>query len=101
VGLAMAPASEAATLGNFEKPAANMPAANVYGSTLPPIGYVEFCGRGEEECSSPRKNRTPAAHRCEVGSAAPVNNYVNTKIRPATDMELYGKADYWTYPSMR
>ena len=27
-----------------------------------------------------------------------VNRYVNTKIRPASDMELYGKADYWTYP---
>ena len=27
-----------------------------------------------------------------------VNHSVNARITPATDMELYGKEEYWTYP---
>jgi predicted transglutaminase-like cysteine proteinase len=93
------PASEANSLGNFEKPAANMPAAIVYGSTLPPIGYVEFCGRGEEECKfAGGKIERLALTDKSWDQLRQVNRYVNTKIRPATDMELYGKPDYWTYP---
>src|SRR5262249_4949697 len=28
-----------------------------------------------------------------------VNNYVNGKITPVSDQELYGKPEYWTYPT--
>lgn len=91
-------AAHAAVKGNFEKPT-NTPAAVTYGSTLPPAGYVTFCGRGEEECkftggSDERLSLTNATW-AEINK---VNHYVNTKIRPATDQELYGVADYWTYP---
>ena len=97
--VAGATAAHAASVkGNFEKPG-NTPAAMTYGPTLPPAGYVAFCGRGEDECrfsggADERLSLTNATWS-EINK---VNKYVNTKIRPATDMELYGVADYWTYP---
>ncbi|MBG1231296.1 transglutaminase-like cysteine peptidase [Aestuariivirga litoralis] len=96
--LGFAPAHSAALKGNFEKPTA-APAATVYGSTLPPAGYVAFCGRGEDECKfTGGTNERVALTNANWAEINKVNHYVNTKIRPATDQELYGMADYWTYP---
>ncbi len=64
-----------------------------------PIGYVEFCGRGEQECKfAGGKIERLALTDKSWDQLRQVNRYVNTKIRPATDMDLYGKPDYWTYP---
>ena len=83
----------------FVKPVANQLHATEYGKTLPPLGYVEFCGRGEDECKFKAGSReTLKLASDNWDQIAQVNHYVNTKIRPASDMELYGKADYWTYP---
>ncbi len=85
--------------GNFELPVKGTPAAGIYAKSLPPVGYVEFCGRGEAECQfNGGKIETLALTTENWSQIEQVNRYVNTKIRPASDMELYGKADYWTYP---
>lgn len=73
-----------------------------YGDTLPPYGYVDFCQRNAADCR-------PAglfADRIQLTSAKAtelqqVDDYVNTKISPATDMEIYGKVEYWAYPTTR
>ena len=97
--LLLASSGQAATNAAFEKPTPNTPSAMTYGKTLPPIGYVQFCGRGEEECKfSGGKIETAGVTTENWDQVKQVNRYVNTKIRPATDMELYGVADYWTYP---
>ena len=97
--LLLASSGQAATNAAFEKPAPNTPAATTYGKTLPPIGYVQFCGRGEDECKfSGGKVETVDVTTENWDQVKLVNHYVNTKIRPATDMELYGMPDYWTYP---
>ena len=85
--------------GNFDAPGFDIASATPYGKTLPPIGYVEFCGRGADEC----KYNDGKAEALELSTEnwdqiTQVNRYVNTKIRPATDQELYGVPDYWTYP---
>ena len=96
--LLLAGSASAAVKGNFEKPM-NTPAAAVYGSTLPPAGYVAFCGRGEDECKfSGGADERLSLTNAKWAEINKVNHYVNTKIRPATDMDLYGVADYWTYP---
>lgn len=64
-----------------------------------PIGWVEFCRERPWECdtraSEPRDVRlTTTAWRDLVR----VNSYVNDRIEPTTDKELYGKEEYWTYP---
>jgi predicted transglutaminase-like cysteine proteinase len=95
----MATSASAATNANFVKPTQNTPQATEYGKSLPPVGYVGFCGRGEDEC----KFKTGKVERLQISTenwdqVQQVNHYVNTKIRPATDMEVYGQADQWTYP---
>ncbi|MDE2384643.1 MAG: transglutaminase-like cysteine peptidase [Alphaproteobacteria bacterium] len=96
--LVTAPA-EAGAAGTFVKPAANTARAVEYGKTLPPIGYVDFCGRAEEECKfKGGTNETLKLTTENWDQIQQVNRYVNTKIRPATDMELYHVPDYWTYP---
>ena len=99
ISLLLASTSNAATNSSFEKPTPNTPFATTFGKTLPPIGYVQFCGRGEDECKfSGGKIETAAASTESWDQIKQVNRYVNVKIRPATDMDTYGVADYWTYP---
>lgn len=71
-----------------------------FGSAKPPIGYVQFCRRHPAECriaaiGTQRETMTPARWRELVA----VNSHVNTVIEPVTDMELYGVAELWTYPT--
>ena len=85
--------------GNFEKPA-NTPHATEFGKTVPPLGYVSFCGREEAECKfSGGMPETLTLNQDSWDQISQINHYVNTKIRPASDMELYHVPDYWTYPA--
>lgn len=64
-----------------------------------PMGWQQFCGDHPSECrvtpSVPRDVRlTPDAWRQLNG----INDYVNQTIEPATDLEIYGKVEYWAYP---
>jgi predicted transglutaminase-like cysteine proteinase len=70
-----------------------------FGDTLPPIGYVTFCQEHQGDCRAgprfaDRIQLTPAKFR----QIEEVNTAVNTEIAPVTDLELYGKAEVWTYP---
>lgn len=86
--------------GNFDLPEKNAPAAHIYGKALPPVGYVDFCGRGEAECQFKSGHEDVLKITTDNWNAIfQTNKYVNTTIRPATDMELYGVPDYWTYPT--
>ena len=74
--------------------------AKVYGKALPPVGYIEYCGRNPGDCApvaagDERVNLTPE----RWALLAQVNSYVNAKIAPVSDQELYGKAEYWTIPT--
>ena len=71
-----------------------------FGDTLPPIGYVTFCREHQAECQPEKK----FADRIQMTDAKfreldQVNTSVNTSIQPVTDLELYGKVEYWTYPT--
>lgn len=73
----------------------------VHGQALPPFGFVHFCRRHRfdcepvEEVSFTRFNATAARLR-ELDI---VNREVNARIKPVTDLELYGREEYWTYPT--
>ncbi len=71
-----------------------------YGDTLPPIGYVSFCARHRDDCQ-PVGYMTPKARidsrRWDL--LRQVNRYVNRKIRPVTDLELYNRPEVWEYPT--
>jgi predicted transglutaminase-like cysteine proteinase len=74
-----------------------------YGETLPPVGYVNFCATHKTECQSYSFGSKLAASRLGMtpdrwNMLYQVNSYVNGKIKPVSDQELYGEAERWTYP---
>ena len=74
--------------------------ATVYGKALPPIGYVEMCAREPKECQAlgGKKTRLPLTEE-RWNLISQVNSFVNGKIAPVSDEELYGKPEYWTFPT--
>ncbi len=71
-----------------------------FGKTLPPIGYVQFCATNQDECKltagKPEK-LVMSADRWNL--VYQVNTYVNGKIAPISDQDLYGEPERWTYPT--
>jgi predicted transglutaminase-like cysteine proteinase len=81
---------------------AEQPFMTITGKTAQPIGHYEFCERHPAECAV----RSTAERRMRLtpktwNQLVAVNNDVNTRIAPATDMEIYGKAEWWEYPAAR
>lgn len=72
--------------------------------TLPPIGYVTFCAANSSECDS---YGLMEAFKPDLLALTPelwaklhrVNVAVNAAVKPVSDEELYGKPEFWTYPS--
>jgi predicted transglutaminase-like cysteine proteinase len=83
----------------YLKPAHNKKSADVFGKSLPPVGYVKFCGTGQDECrfANGRQEKLELTED-KWNLIVQVNNYVQTKIRPVSDMELHGAPDVWSYP---
>ncbi len=74
----------------------------IYGSSQPPYGFVAFCERMPQECvvTSPDDSRYQATPQA-LSELDEVNRTANHEIEPATDMEVYGVAEYWTIPKTR
>lgn len=72
----------------------------VYGTTLPPVGYVEFCARHQDEC---RKLGGRHSH-IEMTEARwallnEINFHINQAVDPVSDLDLYSQPEHWTYPT--
>ena len=70
------------------------------GNASQPIGHYEFCQGHRAECSvkskiEKRVHLTPARWNALVA----VNDAVNAAVTPATDEEVFGKAEVWSYPT--
>ncbi len=71
-----------------------------YGTSLPPLGFVDFCRRDPSGCDAGEAS----AARAAITSASwrtmqMVNVTVNGAIAPVDDETLYGTAEYWTVPT--
>ena len=69
------------------------------GRTSQPVGHYEFCQKLPGECTE----RTPKQAPIELtrklwAKIVSINNSVNTRITPRTDMEMWGKEEVWSYP---
>lgn len=74
--------------------------ATEYGKALPPIGFVQFCTRSPDDCKPTGGKPTKLAMSPERWNLLyQVNTYVNGKIAPVSDQDLYGQPEYWAYPS--
>jgi predicted transglutaminase-like cysteine proteinase len=80
----------------------NSPYMRVYGVTQAPYGFVQFCARSMEEClQGPIEEQRFSATPARLSELDRINRGVNHEIQPATDMEIYGQAEYWTIPTTR
>ena len=68
-------------------------------TTRAPIGWIEFCVEYDPEC------KTKPSQPRDVMLSAPtwktlerVNLWVNTHIKPMTDMDHWGVVERWNYP---
>jgi predicted transglutaminase-like cysteine proteinase len=66
--------------------------------TSQPIGHYDFCQRYRTECGANRDLMPVKMTSDNWATVEQVNRYVNKTITPATDMEVYGREEYWAYP---
>jgi len=83
-------------LGTAEAGAKFMPTGD---RTTQPVGHYDLCQRLPQECNE----RTPKGAPIELSrplwaEIIQINNSVNTRIKPRTDLENYGVEEYWSYP---
>lgn len=70
------------------------------GKALPPIGFVRFCAANPDECSGSFADPGRLVMSAERWSLVlEVNSYVNSKIAPVSDQDLYGEAERWAIPT--
>jgi predicted transglutaminase-like cysteine proteinase len=64
-----------------------------------PIGWIEFCVAYEQECKTkPTPARDVMLSVQAWKDLERVNLFVNTRVRPMTDMEHWGVVERWNYP---
>jgi predicted transglutaminase-like cysteine proteinase len=78
------------------------PFMRVYGPSLPPYGFVRFCDHNPGKCRNERVSHQRIDLRgARLRELQDVNRHVNHTIKPNTDQELYGVAEYWTLPTTK
>lgn len=69
------------------------------GRTTQPVGHYEFCQKQPQECRQMTARRPPVElTRALWATIINVNNAVNARVQPRTDMEMWGKEEVWSYP---
>ncbi len=70
-----------------------------FGKTLPPVGFVQFCLTNPDDCKAKGgKTYKLAMSPDRWNLIYQVNTYVNGKIAPVSDQDLYGEPERWAYP---
>jgi len=68
-------------------------------TALPPVGFVQFCARNPADCRPASRHTALVPMSGERWRAVyRVNSYVNARIVPMSDSEIYGEAEHWAYP---
>ena len=74
--------------------------AREFGNTLPPVGFVQFCVSNPLDCKGKGGKTFKLAMSPERWNLIyQVNAYVNGKIAPISDQDLYGEPERWAYPT--
>ena len=69
------------------------------GVTSQPIGHYKFCKRNPAECAIRSPGNAPEQMSEGLRKRiVEINLAVNESIRPMSDIDLFGKAEVWTYP---
>ncbi|MBV2143812.1 transglutaminase-like cysteine peptidase [Falsochrobactrum sp. TDYN1] len=87
-------------LAQAANPASNSPWMPTGERTSQPIGHYEFCERHPAECNIRSLANAPVTLTMKLWQQIiAVNASVNEKIAPRTDMEVWGREEYWEYPT--
>ena len=71
----------------------------VHGQAAPPYGFLQFCRAYQTECMRQTfRSRRFEASPARLSELDQVNRHVNASVIPATDDEVYGVEEYWTFP---
>lgn len=65
-----------------------------------PLGHVQFCQDNRAACNG--SNGSPVVVKLTEdrwNELIALNERINRQIRPVTDEQLFGKLEYWTYPT--
>ncbi|TGQ73031.1 MAG: transglutaminase [Mesorhizobium sp.] len=69
------------------------------GQTSQPIGHYDFCKIHVAECSVRSPDNVPEHMTGKLlRQISAVNQSVNTHVKPMSDMDNYGKDEWWAYP---
>jgi predicted transglutaminase-like cysteine proteinase len=72
---------------------------DIGGVARPPIGWVEFCVEYDPECKTkPSVPRDVVLSTQAWGDLQRINLWVNTHVKPMTDMDHWGVVERWNYP---
>ena len=64
-----------------------------------PIGHYQFCQREPQECAQKTLTMRPVKLTRDLWKEiVSINNAVNTKVMPRTDMENWGEEEVWSFP---
>jgi predicted transglutaminase-like cysteine proteinase len=67
--------------------------------TRPPIGWVDFCVEYDPECKTkPSQPRDVVLTAHAFADLERVNLWVNSHIKPMTDLDHWGVVERWNYP---
>ena len=70
--------------------------------TSQPIGHYELCKRLPSECAIRSKDQTPMALTKQLlRRLEKLTISVNQAVKPMSDIDAYGKDEYWAYPDKR
>ncbi len=72
---------------------------SIGGTVRPPIGWVEFCVEYDPECKTkPSVPRDVVLSTQAWKDLTRINLWVNTHVKPMTDMDHWGVVERWNYP---
>jgi predicted transglutaminase-like cysteine proteinase len=75
-------------------------AALVTGDTLPPIGWVQFCGENPADCRvDTLGSRVAKLDARAWRELTRINREVNDAVEPISDLEHWGTLEKWSYPT--
>lgn len=70
------------------------------GRTTQPVGHYEFCKRMPADCADRARSSRPVELTRKLwDSIVAINHDVNTSVAPRTDYEMWGREEYWSYPT--
>ena len=71
----------------------------IISETRAPIGWVDFCTQSPRECAGgPSQPRDVVLTSKAWRDLVQVNAWVNTTIKPMTDLDHWGVVEKWSYP---